>query len=857
MQRLLRSLSMAHRLYVIGLNSITSYMNILKKIAFQTSAIYRKTLVHLKNPKERKLIIRDALLLSIILFVFVSGAFLLWAASLQTPDLGSFDDRILGQSAKIYDRTGTVLLYDLSQKVRRTVVPFDQISSSTKNATIAIEDSEFYSHKGIRATSIIRAILANIFTLHFSQGGSTITQQVIKNSLLNNNKDMSRKLKEWILAIKLEQVADKDAILNLYLNDTSYGGNLYGVEEATQAFFAKKASDISLAESAYIAAIPQAPTYFSPYGVHKKDLDVRKNLVLKRMLELKMIGEDQYNTALQEVVVFQPKSVAGIKAPHFVMFIKQYLEDKYGDSLLQSGGFKVTTTIDYNLQQKAEEIAKTYITENEKNFKASNGAMVGIDPKTGQILMMVGSRDYFDKNIDGNFNVATAHRQPGSSFKPFVYATAFNKGWVPESPIYDVFTEFNASCNVLGTPNADSPTARCYHPQNYEGSYKGIMNLRSALGQSRNIPAVRLNYMVGVEDSIKTARAMGIDSLTNASQYGLTLVLGGGEVSPLDMASAYGVFANDGVRNPYTGILKIESSDGSVMEEFATSTKAVLPPQTARLMNNVLSDPYARSTIFGSRYFGDKKVAIKTGTTNNSRDAWIVGYTPDLSVSAWMGNNNNTPMVQKASALIVAPMWKKFMDYALEQLPDDNFEQPEPTDQNLKTYLRGVWQGPGNEIHSELYWIDKNDTTGDAPTNPAADGLFRNFEFGVSGWAGSPQGAAAFQNQINSTVPTTTINTGNQNNTPVVGFQISSPAKNSAVQRNSRVGVAVSNLPANASLVNFYINNVLIGSATQAPFSYSFIPADVKDIQDEDTLKAVVTDLLGNHQESSVDFSVI
>lgn len=832
-------------------------MNKLKKIAQEIEVEFRKALAHLQNPKERKLIIRDVLLLCIILFVFFSGAFLLWAASLQTPDLGSFDDRILGQSAKIYDRTGTILLYDLSQKVRRTVVPFDQIAPTIKNASIAIEDSEFYSHKGIRATSIIRAILANIFTLHFSQGGSTITQQVIKNSLLNNNKDISRKLKEWILAIKLEQVADKDAILNLYLNDTSYGGNLYGVEEATQAFFAKKASTLTLAESAYIAAIPQAPTYFSPYGTHKKELDARKNLVLKRMLELKMISEDDYNKALQEAVVFQPKSVAGIKAPHFVMFIKQYLEEKYGSELLQSGGFKVTTTLDYNLQQKAEEIAKTYIVSNEKNFKASNGSMVAIDPKTGQILMMVGSRDYFDKNIDGNFNVATAHRQPGSAFKPFIYATAFNKGWVPESPIYDVFTEFNASCNALGTPNPDSPNAKCYHPQNYEGGFKGVMNLRSALGQSRNVPAVRLTYLVGVEDSIRTARAMGIDSLTTAAQYGLTLVLGGGEVSPLDMASAYGVFANDGVRNPHSGILKIESSDGSTMEEFATSSKAVLPPQTARLMNDSLSDPYARSTIFGSRYFGDKKVAIKTGTTNNSRDAWIVGYTPNISVSAWMGNNNNSPMIQKASAIIVAPMWKKFMDYALDQLPDQGFEAPEPTPSDLKPFLRGQWQGPDNEVHSELYWINKSDPTGPPPSNPAADGLFRNYEFGVLGWAGSPQGSLAIQNQTPVPANAATTTTAENLNAPATSFNILSPANNSSLQKNSRVNISLSNLPAQTSLVNFYINNVLIGTSKESPFAFSFIPADIKDIQDENQLKVVVIDLLGNHQESTVNFSVI
>ncbi|MES3006122.1 MAG: penicillin-binding protein [Patescibacteria group bacterium] len=821
-----------------------------RELILKTKNLFNKAFLRLKNPAERKLIIRDAFLVGVLVVILISGAFLLWAASLKTPDLNSFDDRLLGQSAKIYDRTGTVLLYDLSQKVRRTVVPYDQISDYLKKATVAIEDADFYNHKGIKATSIVRAIIANILTLHFSQGGSTITQQVIKNSLLTADKDISRKLKEWILAIKLERVADKDTILDLYLNDTSYGGNIYGVAEASNVFFAKKPSELTLAEAAYLAALPQAPSYYSPYGLHKEELSNRKNLVLKKMLEYELITQAEFDQASTEEVIFQPRSVTGIKAPHFVMFIKQYLENKYGDELLQKGGFRVITTIDYNLQQKAEEIVKEYVIKNEKTFKASNGTLVATDPKTGQILVMVGSRDYFDKNIQGNFNVATAHRQPGSAFKPFVYATAFNKGFVPESPIYDVATEFNASCSAVGTPNV--PNAKCYHPQNYEGGYNGLMTLRTALAQSRNVPAVRLLYMVGIEDSIRTARAMGIDSLTTASQYGLTLVLGGGEVSPLDMASSYGVFANDGLRNPYTGILRIEDSRGTEMEAYATSTKQVIPTQTARLMNDVLSDPFARTAIFGSRYFGDKRVAIKTGTTNNSRDAWIVGYTPNISVASWMGNNDNSPMVQKASATIVAPMWKQFMNYAIENLPDEEFARPEPTDPDLKPFLRGVWQGPGTEVHSELYWINKNDIVGDRPSNPAQDGLFRNFEFGVNGWAGTAQG----QSSIKTTPPSS--GDGQLVVTPSpTSFRIASPSNLSALPKDSRVTISLGNTPSLATKVDYYINGALIGTSLEAPFFYSFIPSQTQGIQDENELKAVVTDSQGAMQQHQILFSII
>lgn len=820
----------------------------MKNIVLKVRRFLKKALSQLKNPSQRKLILRDTFLIGIIVVVLGSGSFLLWAASLKTPDLGSFDDRLLGQSAKIYDRTGTILLYDLSQKVRRTVVPFDQISQDLKDATVSIEDADFYNHKGIKITSIARAIIANILTLEFSQGGSTITQQVVKNSLLTTDKDISRKLKEWVLSLKLERVAEKDSILNLYLNDSPYGGNIYGVAEASNVFFAKKPSELTLAEAAYLAALPQAPSYYSPYGTHRDALDNRKNLVLRKMLEHNKITQEEFDEASKAEVIFQPRSLSGIKAPHFVMYIKQYLEDKYGDELLQKGGFKVITTIDYNLQQKAEEIVKDYVLKNEKTFKASNGTMVATDPKTGQILVMVGSRDYFDKEIEGNFNVATAHRQPGSAFKPFVYATAFNKGWIPQSPIYDVATEFNASCSAVGTPNV--PNAKCYNPQNYEGGFQGLMTLRSALAQSRNVPAVRLLYMVGIEDSIRTARAMGIDSLTTAAQYGLTLVLGGGEVSPLDMAGAYGVFANDGMRNPTTGILRIEDSSGTEMEAFATSTKQVIPIQTARLMNDVLSDPFARTAIFGSRYFGDKRVAIKTGTTNNSRDAWIVGYTPNISVSAWMGNNDNTPMVQRASATIVAPMWKQFMNYAIENLPDENFTPPESPDPDLKPFLKGVWQGPGNEVHSELYWIDKNDHTGPAPSNPAKDGLFRNFEFGVNGWAGTPQG----QSQITPVASST--NLGGQTGS-VNSFRINSPSNLSALEKNSRATISVGNLPAQATKVDYYINGQLIGTSIESPFSYSFIPSQTQGIQDENELKAIVTDSQGGMQQNQILFSVI
>lgn len=785
-------------------------------------------------------IVRDVILIILILGVLSATIFLVWATSLKTPDLSSFDDRLLGQSAKIYDRTGKVLLYDLSQKVRRTVVPFGSISPYIKQATIAIEDVDFYNHGGIKATSIIRAVFANLFSLEYSQGGSTITQQVVKNSLLTKNKNISRKLKEWVLAIKLERTTDKDSILNLYLNESPYGGNIYGVEEATQAFFAKKSSEVTLAEAAYIAAMPKGPSLYSPYGQNKNLLVERKNLVLKKMYENKFITEEQYTTALKENVVFQPKTVGGIKAPHFVMFVKEYLEQKYGTEMLEKGGFKIITTLDWTLQQKAEEIVGRYVKTNEKKFNASNGSLVATDPKTGQILVMVGSRDYFDKEIEGNFNVAVARRQPGSAFKPFVYATGFTKGMTPSTPVYDVPTQFNSSCDAQNNPL--SPGANCYNPQNYEGGFKGLMSIRSALAESRNVPAVRVLHIVGVADAIKTAEAMGIQNLSSASQYGLSLALGGGEVSVLDMTSAYGVFANGGERAKTTPILKIETTDEVTVEEFSSSTKQVIPKQSAFLINDVLSDPYARASIFGSRYFGDRQVAIKSGTTNNSRDAWVLGYTPSISVGSWMGNNNNTPMVQQASARIIGPMWKEFMDYALTKVPEEVFEEPETISSSTKPFLAGEWRGPQNEIHSELYWLNRNDITGTSPGYGSRDPLFRLFENGVINWASNQGYSMVNTNTTNTSVPS--------------GFVITFPPNAISLAKDERATITVSGFGEQTTQVEYYINGKIVGKSTEIPFSFSFIPSSIPGIEPENELKAIATERLGKFLEATSLFTI-
>ncbi len=550
-----------------------------------------------KHSRAHKIrISKNILLFLCSLAVFIAAIGFIWLATLRLPDLNAFEQRKVTQSTKIYDRTGKIVLYDLHQNIKRTVVPFENISPFIKKATVAIEDDTFYSHKGIRPVAIVRAVTKTLLIKlnlrnGFTQGGSTITQQVIKNSLLTTDKTLTRKFKEWILALKLEKVLDKDSILGIYLNESPYGGAIYGVEEASQAYFGVTSADVTLAQAAYLAALPQSPTFYSPYGKNKKYLDDRKNLVLLRMKELGVITADDYSKAKSEVVTFRRMEERGIKAPHFVFFIRDYLVKKYGEEAVSEGGLKVITTLDYEMQLKAEEIVKKYALLNEKDMDAENAAMVALDPKTGQIYVMVGSRDYFDKDINGNFNVATALRQPGSTFKPFAYAEAFRKGFTPETALFDLKTEFSSECDALGVPK--QPTATCYSPQNFDDKFRGPMTMREALAQSINIPAIKTLYLAGIGDTLKLAKDMGISNLGDQNQYGLTLVLGGGEVTPLDMTSAYGVFANQGLRNPDTGILEVFDATGRSLEKFTKNEDRVLEEDVA-LVAHVLRDKQLR-----------------------------------------------------------------------------------------------------------------------------------------------------------------------------------------------------------------------------------------------------------------------
>ncbi len=749
--------------------------------------------------------------------VMCAGVFTAWALVVTIPSVQNIQNRVVGQSTKIYDRTGNILLYDVHGTMRRTEVPLDQISPNLRNATVAIEDATFYSHHGFRPLSFLRAILANITSGGYAQGGSTITQQVVKNTLLTQDKTIIRKLKEIVLAMKLEKVVTKDQILNIYLNETGYGGTIYGAEEASQYFFGKDAKDLDLAESAYMAALPQAPTRYSPYGNHKDELESRKNLVLSRMKDLGYISTDEYNAAADEQVTFQPQSEGGIKAPHFVFYIREYLEQKYGADVVANEGLRVVTTLDYDLQQKAEATVAKFGPNMQKNFNASNEGMVAIDPKTGQVLAMVGSRDYFNDDIDGQVNVALSLRQPGSSFKPFVYATAFEKGYTPDTVVFDVQTQFSTACQPTDVANDTPP---CYSPSNFDNNFHGPMKLRDAIAQSMNIPAIKTLYLAGIQDSINTAKDLGITTLADAGHYGLTLVLGGGEVNLLEMTGAYSVFANDGVKNPPTGVMRVEDSRGNVLEEYAQSSTQVIDSQIAREINNVLSDNVARTPEFGADsplYFHGYNVADKTGTTNDFRDVWVLGYTPGISVGAWAGNNDNSPMQKKIAAFIIAPMWHEFMAYALSKYPSDDFvpPAPDPDYASLPPVLKGEWNtNPALGIHDILYWLDKSNPRS-GTGNSQSDSQFSYWDYAVSLWA---------QQQVASSTGMIPGSGGAAPSNP--GFTIASPPQGSIIPHGQAFQAQVN---ADASLgiksVAYYLNSTFVGISNQPPYMVAIQPS--------------------------------
>lgn len=729
-----------------------------------------KALAHNKKKRSslaRKLFLLIRMAFALSFFMLLGGIMLFVYFAKDLPDPTRLNNIDVSQSTKIYDREGDIVLYDVYGDIKRTVVPFNEISEHLKHATIAIEDEGFYSHPGVDLKAIIRAVIHNVIDKNSIQGGSTLTQQFIKNAVLTPERTITRKIKEWILAVELERRYSKDEILNFYLNQVPYGSVAYGAEAASQLYFAKSAKELTTAQSAFLAALTKAPTYYSPYGSHPEELLERKDLVIEKMFELGFISEEEKNIAKNEEVRFS-KNIQNIQAPHFVMYVREYLEHTYGKESLEKGGLKVYTTLDFELQRLAEEAVAEYQETNKIKYGANNASLVAIDPKTGNILAMVGSVDYFDIENDGNVNVAIRERQPGSAFKPIVYAAALNKGYTPKTIVFDVPTEFA------------EPGTKSYQPQNYDEAFRGPVTMESALARSLNVPSVKTLYLAGVENTIDLAGKMGITTLRDPSRYGLSLVLGGGEMKLLDLVSAFGVFGQEGIRHPISFISRIETKDGEILEEFENTEEQVLPENTSRAINTILSDDSLRAPTFGQKsnlYIEGYDVATKTGTTQEYHDAWAIGYSPVLSAGVWVGNNNNSAMKGKAAGVYAAaPIWNYFMKRALEKFPKETFTRSQETHVSEKPILNGEFivkktinidkvsgklatsLTPSNlvttkqisTIHSILYWVNKDAPQGDPPKNPSQDPQFDNWERGVAEWVkNSPYSSLAETDNAN------------------------------------------------------------------------------------------------------------
>ena len=801
-------------------------------------------------------------------FLFVAGVCLYFYKDLPSPD--NLNNRVIAESTKIYDRTGTHILYDVHGEEKRTQIPYSEMPETVRYATISLEDQSFYSNHGIEIKSMLRAAINDVLHRGASQGGSTITQQLVKQSILSSEKTFTRKIKEAILAIELEQKFSKDEILAMYLNQIPYGSNAYGIEAAAQTFFGKHASELDLAESSFLASLPQAPTYYSPYGSNRGALKGRQEYCLKQMLSLGYITQDQYNEATGVDIFSEIKpDQENINAPHFVMYIKQYLEKKYGQDTVEQGGLNVYTTLDWDKQQAAETAVKSGAANNVK-YKASNAALVSMDPKTGQVLAMVGSKDYFDTSIDGQVNVALSNRQPGSSFKPYVYLTAFIKGFTPETQLWDVDTNFSTD------------SGQTYAPHDYDGKNRGPLEMKDALAMSLNIPAVETLYLAGVKDSIDTAHKMGIPptSLSDPSRLGLSLVLGGGEVTLLDHVDAYSTFATGGIHHNIVSILKIQDSKGNILEQYQPSDgNRVIDEKYISMIDYIMSTNDLRAPIFGNNNplaFSDRPVAAKTGTTNEWRDGWTIGYTPSIVTGVWAGNNDNSIMAQGADGIFVAaPIWRGYMDQVLKNYSIEKFPEYKQQDtgkgildgkldatQELKvckipgkkndTFCLANDNCPDSLVekdkfsnnHSILYYVNKDDPQGDPPKNPSSDPQFKSWEKAVSDWTKGKK------DYSHDSPPTNDCSSDDfKNLKPSVS--ISSPSDGDTITSSSFTIKASVDSPLDIKKITFTVNGSDACSGSKDSCDYS-----VSDSDKNSSLNIKVTAEDGNGNDDSNSISV-
>ncbi len=640
-----------------------------------------------------------------LLGIFVMFVMFAWFAR-SLPDPNKIVRRE-GFSTKILDRDGGTL-YELYQDYNRIPIKLAEVPKQLQQATIAIEDKEFYTHQGFSTWGMIRGLLRGI-TRGRAQGGSTLTQQLVKNVLLTSERSLPRKFKELVLSLQIERKFSKDEILQMYLNEAPYGGTAVGIAAASERYFGIEPKELTLTQSAILAGMPQAPSRYSPYGSDKSAYVARAMAVLRRMREDGYIDKETENTSVKELEGIQFREQTGaLKAAHFVFYVKDQLVELLGEALVEEGGYTVTTTLDSELQDFAQTAVKEEIDKLEK-VHVTNGAAMVLSPQNGEILSMVGSKDYFAPDYDGKVNVVMSSRQPGSAIKPVTYATAFAKGYSPSSVILDVATKF---------PGAKE--GEFYEPKNYDGKFHGPVQLRYALSSSLNIPAVKLLALVGIKDMLQQAYDMGFPSLepipANMTRFGLSVTLGGGEVRLFDLVHAYAAFANGGERVEPVAILKVVKEGRTLYESKQAQKKRVLTPEVAFLINHILYDNNARLLTFGANSYlnmSGRSIAVKTGTTNDKRDNWTIGWSTKAVVGVWVGNNDNSQMKEVASGVTGAsPIWRKIMLKTWEKYKGDDFVAPPGVESRLVDIVSGYPEHDGYPTRADYF------VKGTAPTEP-------------------------------------------------------------------------------------------------------------------------------------------
>ncbi len=830
---------------------------------------------------DRRAVIKNLILLAIALgllgSIFLLGLFAWYSRDLPNPD--QLLQRDVAQATKIYDRTGTHLLYEIYGEENRTLVKMqegfckddDRLETNPEGiplfmtqAVLTAEDRAFCSHNGFTVKGILRAVIF----LGKRGGGSTLTQQLVKNAILTNEQHLSRKIKELILSVALERKYSKDEILQIYFNEIPYGSTYYGIQSASQNFYGKNVNELSLAEAATLAGLPQLPTY---YINNPDDLRARRDWILDSMADLGYITEEQATAAKTEDTPLHITTKGSFTAPHFVMWVKGMLEETFGTSTVETGGLKVITTLDYDKQTYAEEAVTHGVETYGFSYNFTNAGLLAQNPRTGEILAMVGSPDFTNDDIDGQVNVTLQPLQPGSSIKPIVYAAAFEKGYTPNTLLWDVNTTF---------PTETTP----YTPFNYDGGEHGMVSMRTALQGSLNIPAVKTLYLVGIDNAIAFAKRLGYTTFTDRSRIGLSMVLGGAEVTMLDHVGAYGTLANNGVYHDYQAILRVEDADGKelfVFDEAHPVGKNVLDANIAAITSNVLSDNAARAYVFGpSNYLtlADRPVAAKTGTTNNYKDAWTMGYTPSLTAGVWVGNASGALMKAGADgSKIAAPIWNEFMKRSLQGTTVEGFSAPTipttgknvldgqiaattvtidrasgklATDRTPNAYRQTLSCG---EFHSILKYIDILNPLGDAPKNPEGDTQYIAWETGIQNYitthnANLKPGEVALEN---CTAPTEEDDVHIKKNEPEI--KITSPDNNDEVERTFTVQYS-GEVRRSFGHVEFLIDNTYVASSSSLDEGNVSLPSWVG--VGRHTLTTTIYDDVGNSASDDVTIQV-